>query len=71
MYERYDYKERKTEILVNDIWQEIKFKDICKGNTFRLFDNDEIVVGPLNTTKFIALSDAYVDNINGVLTVRI
>ena len=72
MYTRNDYIKRKTEILIDNEWKVINFEDIKKDDIFRLFESDnKPVINLNNNTSFKALTDAYIDGVNGVLTVKV
>lgn len=51
---------RKTEVFSNDIWSEVEFKDLKRGDRFRLFEPDgERVVTSDGKDEFICTSDAF------------
>jgi hypothetical protein len=53
-------KLRKVEIKNNNIWEEINFSELKKGDTFRMFEPDGEPVKDLNNkTEFLATSDTY------------
>lgn len=52
---------RKTEIFKNGEWIEVEFKDILKGNLFRLIESTGEIVSDKGETEFIAVSDAYLN----------
>lgn len=58
---------RKVDALVGDAWKPIKFVDIRKGDTFRLFDTG-MKIKIEDGTPNLALSDPYVKD--GVDTIR-
>lgn len=52
---------RSAEILINDEWLPIEFKNIKKGDTFRLFESTgEPVLSKDGDTEFIAISNPYI-----------
>lgn len=52
---------RKVQKKVNLKWVDIDFKDIKKGDIFRMFKSTgEPVVGDKNDTMFEVISDAYI-----------
>lgn len=52
---------RSVEILINDEWLPIEFKNIKKGDTFRLFESTgEPVLSEDGDTEFIAISNPYI-----------
>jgi hypothetical protein len=62
---------RKVEVLKNGKWQSIEFKDICKGDIFRLFESTgEPVIDNNGKTEFVAKSEPYITS-DGVLGVDI
>lgn len=52
---------RKAEILKNNEWVEVEFKDIHKRNLFRLIESTGEIVSDKGKTEFIAASDAYLN----------
>lgn len=52
---------RKCEIFVDDVWKEIKFEELKKGDKFRLFEpTGEPVADDKGGLEFITAGDAYV-----------
>jgi len=52
---------RKVEIMLADVgWTEAKFRDVMKGDHFRLFEvTGEAVVDGEGNTEFVAAKNAY------------
>lgn len=57
-------------IMNSNMFRGIDFKDLKKGNLFRLFDNDEPVIDNNGFTVWKALSDAYLND-EGVWQINI
>ena len=60
---------RSVEILVDGEWLPIEFKNIKKGDTFRLFESTgEPALGEDGGTEFIAASNPYItkDGVDGI-----
>lgn len=61
--------QRRTEVKSNNGWIEIKFKDLKKGDVFRLIEPTGEVVSDGQNTEFTAYSDAYQqDSFDGTCT---
>lgn len=62
---------RKVEILKDGEWIEIKFDELKKDDTFRMFESTgEEVYNNNGENILVALSDAFAGE-NGVLTIKI
>jgi len=62
--------QRKIEVNRDGVWFPILFKDLHKGDTFRMFESTgEPVIGDKNDTDFIATSEPYVTD--DVLTINV
>lgn len=55
---------------IDDKWKDIEFKELQKGDLFRLFDDEIPVIGVDGFTLFGALGNAYI-NAEGIWTVNI
>ena len=54
---------RKAQIFKNENWIDVEFQELKNGDNFRLFEfNGEEVKDKNGNTKFIATSDAYLNN---------
>ncbi len=60
------------ELFENGKWVEIQFKELKKGDRFRMLDPDtkDLFISDKNNTEFIASSEPY-ENEDGILTVDI
>lgn len=61
---------RTCKVFRNNKWEDCKFKDILKGDMFKLFDDGIEVLGADLKSTFLALSDAYM-NYDGDYTIDI
>ena len=52
---------RTVEKLYSDGWRYIPFSALEDGDRFRLFDDEETVVGDEGNTEFVATGDAYLN----------
>lgn len=62
--------QRKIEVNRDGVWFPILFKDLHKGNTFRMFESTgEPVIDDKGNTDFIAISEPYLSN--NTLTINV
>ena len=66
-----DDSKKKAQIIRCAEWYDIEFKDIKKGDSFRLLEpNGKKVTGSYNETLFVALGNAYLND-NNVWTIEV
>ena len=56
---------RRAERKISDLWVEVKFEDLKKGNVFRLLEPSDgcLVKDASGESEFVAASDAYLEDL--------